>query len=61
MACQSQTSEGLGNASVDRRTAFVDDVEARVRDIVVFQLILALHERSDENGVVLGRYERDCV
>lgn len=47
--------------SVGGRTAFVDDIEASVRDIVVLELILALGKRPDENGVVLRRHERDRV
>ena len=39
------------------RTAFIDDVEACVRDVVVLEFILALNERPYEDGMVLGRNE----
>ena len=43
------------------RTAFIDDVEACVRDVVVLEFILALNERPYEDGMVLGRNEGDCI
>ena len=61
MACQSQTSEGLGNASIDRRTAFVDDIETGVCDIVVLQLILTLDKGPDQDGMILRGDKRDGV
>lgn len=45
-----------------RLTAFLDDVQTRVCDVVVFQLILAwLGECANQYRVVLRRDEGDCV
>ena len=53
-------SDGSSEEWARGLTAFLDDVQARVGDVVVLEL-LALLKGTDQYGVVLGRDERDCV
>ena len=37
----------------DRRTAFVDDIETSMGDVVILQIVLTLRECPDEDRMVL--------